>query len=165
MEGTSEEYKKEAETGCCKKFDPKKFEGKTVTWKKKRFVKDHVTSFFHIPLNFASVIKRNTEKIDKVMAFPKDPVWMSDEKSLWGSDIYFEVSKHVPDAENVLLSGTFMTKVFEGAYKNIKIWMKEMESYVKEKGKTPKHYYFFYTTCPKCAKHYGKNYVVIFAEV
>jgi len=25
--------------------------------------------------------------------------------------------------------------------------------------------YFFYTTCPKCAKKYGKNYVVILAEV
>ncbi|MGE5758418.1 MAG: hydrolase [Sideroxydans sp.] len=25
--------------------------------------------------------------------------------------------------------------------------------------------YFYYTTCPKCAKKYGKNYVVILAEV
>lgn len=25
--------------------------------------------------------------------------------------------------------------------------------------------YVFYTTCPKCAREYGKNYVVILAEV
>ena len=25
--------------------------------------------------------------------------------------------------------------------------------------------YFFYTTCPKCAKYYGKNYVVLVAQV
>jgi hypothetical protein len=25
--------------------------------------------------------------------------------------------------------------------------------------------YFFYTTCPKCAKKYGKNYVVILAQI
>jgi hypothetical protein len=25
--------------------------------------------------------------------------------------------------------------------------------------------YFFYMTCPKCAKHYGKNYVVAVAKV
>ncbi len=25
--------------------------------------------------------------------------------------------------------------------------------------------YFFYTTCPKCAKAYGKHYVVLFAQV
>ncbi len=24
---------------------------------------------------------------------------------------------------------------------------------------------FFYTTCPNCAKHYGKNYVVILAQI
>jgi len=25
--------------------------------------------------------------------------------------------------------------------------------------------YFFYTTCPKCAEFYGKNYTVILAKV
>jgi hypothetical protein len=25
--------------------------------------------------------------------------------------------------------------------------------------------YFYYTTCPKCAKLYGKNYTVIFAKI
>ncbi|MBU0906967.1 MAG: hypothetical protein KKE05_02305 [Nanoarchaeota archaeon] len=165
MAGTSEDYRKEAETGCCKKIDPKKWEGKTITWKKKRFIKDHVTSFFHIPINFGPVVKRTMAKIDSSKAFPKDPVWISDEKSLWGSDVYFEVTEHVPNAENVFLSGTFMTKVFEGPYQNIKIWMKEMEAYVKSKSKVPKNYYFFYTTCPKCAKQYGKNYVIIFAEI
>jgi NMD protein affecting ribosome stability and mRNA decay len=24
--------------------------------------------------------------------------------------------------------------------------------------------YFFYTTCPKCARKYGKNYVAILAQ-
>jgi len=33
------------------------------------------------------------------------------------------------------------------------------------KNKILKKLYFFYTTCPKCAKHYGKNYVIAFAEV
>lgn len=165
MEGTSAEYKKEAETGCCKLIDPKKWNGKTITWKKKRFVKNHIVSFFHIPLNFGSVVSSTTKKIDEEKAFPKDPVWISDEKSLWGSDIYFEVTKHIPDAENVFLSGTFMTKVFEGPFKNMKSWIKEMEEYVKSKKKEPKNYYFFYTVCPKCAKKYDKNYVVIFAEI
>jgi hypothetical protein len=25
--------------------------------------------------------------------------------------------------------------------------------------------YFFYTTCPKCAQVYGKNYVVLLAKI
>jgi len=40
-----------------------------------------------------------------------------------------------------------------------------MKDYVKSKGKKIKELYFYYTTCPKCAKHYGKNYVVAFAQV
>jgi hypothetical protein len=63
------------------------------------------------------------------------------------------------------ISGTVMTKVFEGPYKNIGKWAKEMYDYVKSKGKAVDKIYFFYTTCPKCAKAYGKNYVVVFAKV
>ena len=40
-----------------------------------------------------------------------------------------------------------------------------MKSFVKGKGKPPQKLYFNYTTCPKCAKKYGKNYVVILAKI
>jgi hypothetical protein len=40
-----------------------------------------------------------------------------------------------------------------------------MQAYVSEQGKTPKKMYFYYTTCPKCAKKYGKNYVVLLAQI
>jgi hypothetical protein len=40
-----------------------------------------------------------------------------------------------------------------------------MDDYVKSKGKTVEQLFYFYTTCPKCAKVYGKNYVVLFAKV
>ncbi|MFA6436615.1 MAG: hydrolase [Candidatus Paceibacterota bacterium] len=33
------------------------------------------------------------------------------------------------------------------------------------KGKIKKKWYMWYTTCPKCAKVYGKNHVVIVGEV
>ncbi|MEA1876850.1 MAG: hydrolase [Bacteroidota bacterium] len=35
----------------------------------------------------------------------------------------------------------------------------------KTKGKTLKQMYFYYTTCPKCTKEHGHNYVVGFAQV
>ncbi len=44
-------------------------------------------------------------------------------------------------------------------------WIKEMEEYVKSKGKETKMQYFYYTTCPKCAKKYGKNYVVLLTQI
>jgi len=90
---------------------------------------------------------------------------LSDENSLWGSDVYIAVTKEVPQAEMTKISGTFLTKVFEGPYKNAGKWVKEMKAYGNAKGREIKKMYFFYTTCPKCAKVYGKNYVVILAEV
>jgi hypothetical protein len=90
---------------------------------------------------------------------------LCDEKSLWGSDVYIAVSKDVPGAEMVRISGTFMTKVFEGPYKDAGKWAMAMTQYVKAKARQIKKMYFFYTTCPKCAKFYGKNYTVILAQV
>ena len=40
-----------------------------------------------------------------------------------------------------------------------------MNDYVKSKDKRINKLFYFYTTCPKCAKTYGKNYVVLFAQV
>lgn len=40
-----------------------------------------------------------------------------------------------------------------------------MQGHVAAKGRTLEKLYFGYTTCPKCAKAYGKNYVVLFAKV
>ena len=63
------------------------------------------------------------------------------------------------------ISGTFLSKVFEGHYKDAGKWAKEMKDYVNSKGKKIKKLYFFYTTCPRCAKAYGKNYTVILAKI
>jgi hypothetical protein len=63
------------------------------------------------------------------------------------------------------LTGTFLTKVFEGPYHNAGKWAVEMKDYVKRKNKTLKKIFFSYTTCPNCAKAYGKNYVVLFAQI
>ena len=62
------------------------------------------------------------------------------------------------------ISGTFLTKVFEGPYKDAGKWVKEMQAYVKSKGSEVGKMYFYYTTCPKCAKVYGKNYTVVLAK-
>jgi len=152
-------------TGCCEPFDPKTWEDKRVTWEDKIFVKDHVVSFLHIPLNMGGKITKNMKLIEAAHATSHHQLMLTDEKSLWGCDIYIDVSKEVPGAVMYALSGTFMTKVFEGPYQNAGKWAVEMEKYVKSKGESLKKMYFFYTTCPKCAKAYGKNYVVLFAQI
>jgi hypothetical protein len=155
----------QSETGCCPRFDPGPWEDKEIKFQEKLFLKDHVRSFLHIPLNFDKVMVKNMEKITAAGALSPEPLLLSDEKSMWGSDVYIAVSREVPGAQMEKISGSFLSKVFEGPYKNMGMWVKEMQGFVKSKGKELKKMYFFYTTCPKCAKYYGKNYTVIMAQV
>lgn len=155
----------QSETGCCMRFNPEFWDEKERIWQNKLFLKDRVKSVFRIPLNFGQVMVRNMEKIKLADALDSEPLVLSDENSLWGADVYIAVNKEVPGADMVKISGTFLSKVFEGPFQNIGKWMKEMEAFVKSKGKEAKKTYFFYTTCPKCAKFYGKNYIVILAQI
>jgi len=154
-----------SETGCCPRFNPEPWQDQKITWQDKLFVKDRVRSIFHIPINFGKVMIRNMEKIDAVKALSPDVVVLSDENSLWGSDLYIAVDKEVPNSDMQKISGTFLTKVFEGPYQNARKWCLEMQQNVKEKGENFNKMYFYYTTCPKCAKTYGKNYVVLLAQL
>ena len=160
-----EKLYEQAETGCCPRFNPEPWDEKEITWKDKLFVKDHIRSFLHIPLNFGKVMTKNMEMLKSADALLPEPLTLSDEKSLWGSDIYIAVSKEVPGAEMAKIPGTFLTKAFEGPYRDTGKWVREMKDHVKSKGREIQKMYFFYTTCPRCAKVYGKNYTVILAEV
>jgi hypothetical protein len=150
---------------CCPRFNPEPWDEKSFTWENRRFVQDRVTSFLHIPLNFGAVMKRNVGAIEAANASPETMLVLADENSLWGADVYIEVTKDIPGAKMATLSGTFLSKVFEGPYRNMRTWIEEMKTFVQGKGKGLQKLYFFYTTCPKCAQEYGKNYVVILARI
>ena len=155
----------EKEKICCPKFNPDHWDKKVIHWNRKKFVKDNGFTFFYIPLNFGSVIKKLMKKMDKAGA--KSPSWMglSDHTSKWNMDLYVAVDKEVPGVKNTTLSGKFYCKVYEGPFKETGKWCKNYEALAKEKGIKVKKQYMWYTTCPKCAKKYGKNYVVIVGEV
>ena len=40
-----------------------------------------------------------------------------------------------------------------------------MTAHVADQKETLKKQFFYYTTCPECAKAYGINYVVLLAQV
>lgn len=150
---------------CCPKFDPKPWDNKTMEWNSKKFIKDSVFTIFYIPINYGSVIKRMMGKLEKSGAQSPDWLCLSDHTSKWNMDIYLAVDKEVKDAENIMLSGKFLTKVYEGDFKETGKWCTDFEGAVKEKDQDVKKMYTWFTTCPKCAKKYGKNYVVIVGQV
>ena len=154
-----------SDTGCCPRFDPAPWDGQEITWQQKRFVRDRVRSFLHIPLNFGSVLARNLKLIEAADALESPRVLLTDENSLWGSDLFIAVTKPVPGATMTEISGTFLTKVFEGPYRHAGTWAADMTSSVEAAGHSVKRLFFFYTTCPRCAAVYGKNFTVLLAQV
>ena len=113
---------------CCARFDPEPWDDKELHWQDKLFVKDHVVSFLHIPLNFGAVMKRNVARMAAADAEPGNMVVLSDENSLWGADLYLEASRDVPGAEMTTISGVFLSRVFEGPYRNVRRWIDEMKA-------------------------------------
>ena len=154
---------------CCPEFNPEPWHDKEVTWQGKRFVRDTMRLVLHMPLFgvFGKTVTRMMPKIEAAGAKPSDEdfIMLARDPSPWRGELYISVTKDVPGMDNVELSGTFLTKVFDGPYSAAPKWLKEMERYVTGTGKTAKDYYFYYTTCPKCAEKWGHNYVVVFAEV
>ncbi|RJR32100.1 hypothetical protein C4569_00075 [Candidatus Parcubacteria bacterium] len=159
------EETKPVETGCCPPFNPGPWQDTEIVWQDKIFIKDHVKCLLHIPLDMGKKVLKNMALMEKAGAKPQQQLMLTDENSYWGCDIYINVAKDVPDAQMAKITGKFLTKVFEGPYSHAGKWAKEMQKYVKEKGMNLKKLYFSYTTCPRCAKAYGKNYVVLFAQV
>ncbi|MFO7734376.1 MAG: hydrolase [Candidatus Aminicenantes bacterium] len=149
---------------CCPKFDPAPWDDKTHEWKDKKFVRDKVRALFNIPMNFGAVVRRLDGKIREAGATVPDYLGLSNHTSKWSMDMYVAVDKDVPGADNVTLSGKFFSKVYEGAFKDTGKWCEDFAAVMKERGLASTKQYMWYTTCPKCAKKYGKNYVVIFGQ-
>lgn len=153
----------QTEAECCPKFKPEPWDEKIIEWDNKRFIKDHVFTFMYMPMNFGNVMKRLSKKVANAGANMTDSMCLSDHTSKWNMDVYLEVDREIPEAENVTFSGKYYSKVYEGPYKNTGTWAKDFETIAKSKGLDMKKMFMWYTTCPKCAKKYGKNYVVFLA--
>ena len=154
---------------CCPKFDPTLWDEVTHRWHNKLFLKDSVPEVFHIPLpgTYAKTITRMWKKAEEAGAAParKDFLLLAHDPSPFRSDLYLAVTREIPGAENARLSGTFISKVFEGPYSKVPAYIREMDNYLDSKRKTAQKYYFYFAYCPKCARKYGHNYIVALADV
>jgi hypothetical protein len=155
----------EMQTGCCPRFDPAPWDDRIIEWSNKKFIKDSVFTFFYMPVNFGRVMKRLDERVRKAGAEFMDGLSLSDHTSKWNMDVYSAVDKEVPGAANTTMSGKFYCKVYEGPFKDTGKWCKDFEGLVEVKGCNVKKWFMWYTTCPKCAKVYGKNYVAILSRI
>lgn len=127
----------------CSKFNPKLWDEKTHHWKDKLFIKDAIPQLFHMPFPpmIGRMIHRQWQKAQDAGAAPeiKDFLWLACDPSPWKSEHYIHVTKKVPNANNVKLSGTFISKVFDGPYNAVPKWVKEMDEYLAKKEKKPRN--------------------------
>ena len=148
-------------TGCGPRFDPQNWDGQELHFRNKQFVNATTRSIAHIPLNMGSVFRKTFRAIEGADAQSNSNfIVMSRDMSAWSAEHLFAVDKEIPGQDMVRVTGDFVTKVFEGPYKEVPHWCKELNESIRAQGKETRQTYFFYTTCPKCAKAYGKNYVV-----
>lgn len=157
------------EKECCLKFNPEKWDHKKVIWKNKHFIKDSMFTIFHMPLPWV-VGKKISRLYNMAMGAKVQPVkdkrlMLFYDHSAFKSELYMSVTKSVEGENNVTISGTFITKVFDGPYRNLPKFMKQMDEHLSETGKVAKKYYVHYAYCPKCAEKYGHNYMILFAEI
>jgi len=150
---------------CCPKFDPTPWDDKTFEWENKKFVKRRVFTLFYMPMNFGKVMRSLDAKVKETGAEIPDWLCLSDHTSKWNMDVYLAVDKELPGEKNTTLSGKFYSKVYEGPYKDTGKWSNDYRNITKSKGLNPKKWFMWYTTCPKCVKKYGKNYVAIISQL
>lgn len=165
--GLPNTYTSQNETGCCPVPNVKDWQDKDIKFDDRHFIRLHTKSFLYMPLNMGKVMKKLNQTANQAGAqLPmQQTMILSRDLSPWKAEQLYSVSRPIKGADNVLVNGEFLSKVFEGPYKEAGKWHKQMLAYVADAGKQLNRLYFFYTTCPKCAKHYGKNYAIGLAQV
>ncbi len=154
------------ETGCCPRFHPEDWDDKAFRFDQETFAKAASLSFLHMPVNLGKVMSDSMAKIEAAGGMDPDRyLILSNDKSNWKTEHYFKVTQDIPGMEMVKLSGTFMTKAYDGKFQDIPTFIQQFKADVNQVGRLVKDVFIFYTTCPKCARHYGHNYMVLFGKV
>jgi len=119
---------------CCPPFDPVPWDDKVLNWKNKSFIRDKVFTLFFMPVNFGAAMKRLNARVEKAGATVPDWLCLSDHTSKWNMYLYLAVDKEIPGADNMQLSGTFYSRVYEGNFNETGKWSADFELQANAKG-------------------------------
>jgi hypothetical protein len=161
--------KQNKEAICCPVFDPARWNEQTYTWENKMFIRGTMPQFLHFP--FPGMIRRIMKKLWKQAAEAEaepgqeDFLMLTYDLSPWKCEFYMSVTQAVPGADNVQLSGTYFTKVFDGPYSMVPQYINEMDILLAQKDMLAKKYYFYEAACPLCDRRYAVNNIVVFAQI
>lgn len=153
-------------TGCCPKFHPGQWEEKIYDFSAYQFIKSHTNSLMYVPLNMTKVMTKVQADIQAAKAGFEDRfLILSQDVSAFKCDHFFLVNGTVPGYKSQQIQGRYFCKVYDGSFRDMSTWMKDLDEVLRLKGRALKEVFAYYTTCPQCAKTYQHNYVVLLAEV
>jgi len=150
---------------CCQPLSPLEWDKKELIWRDKPFYVSRYRSFLHVPINIGKKIAEGMKKISEA-GLQAEPMVLSRNETMWGAEILIPISGKAGRFRIELLTGRFLTRLFEGNYADIKKWVKETKKYCESRGFSAKEFIFWYATCPQCAKARGdRAQVVVLARV
>lgn len=153
---------------CCEVFHPEQWDNVRHKWKEKLFLKDSVPEIFHIPLpgTYAKAIARMWKTAEVAGAAPdrKDFLLLAHDPSAFKAELYMSVTKEIKGEEVVKLTGEFFSKVYEASYGDVPGCIRKTDTFLASNAIVSKKYYIYFPYCPKCAKKYEHNYIVVLAE-
>ena len=153
-------------TGCCPRFHPEDWQGVILNFSDKPFLRAETRSLMHVPLNMGSVFTRVLTRLEESGASMGDQhIVLSRVLSPWKAEHLFATSGAVASEEMTRLSGRFLTRVFDGPYSQMRAWHAKMRDAAVAQGCGDARIWFYYTTCPKCAKAYECNPVVGLVQI
>lgn len=154
---------------CCPEVDPSSWQDKTTSWQRKPFLVQRISQLFHMPLPgaYAKAIGALWTEAQRSGIAPKqeDCFMLTRDISAWKAEILLAVTESKAGLDMHELNGEFASRVYDGPFKKIPDYLKDMQEWLAKEGKTAREYFFHYPYCPDCAKKYGHNWIVIFAQL
>jgi len=150
---------------CCRRLTSAEWDKKEIVWRDKPFYKSRYRAFLHVPINIGKKIAEGMKAIEEA-GLSSEPMVLSKNDTMWGAEILIPISAKTARFRTELVNGSFITRLFEGHYADMKSWIKETKKYCESRGQKAREFIFWYATCPKCAKKRNDTVqVVVFARV
>jgi len=154
-----------AEGECCPRLNEADWDKKEMEWRGKPFYRTKYWSIFHMPLNIGGVTTKAMAELDSKGLVEDPTLMLSREESMFSSTLLLSMNQDTDDPKVERLSGNYVSRLFQGSYRDTSKWIKETMQYCEETGREARDLLFWYVTCPKCAEKYGGAQTVIFAKV
>ena len=128
------------EKECCPVFDPKPWDGVEHVWKDKPFLKGSIPQLFHMPIPgfLGPGIGRLWKQAQDlgIASATEDFLLLMHDPSPWKSELFLSVAKEGPGT--VTLSGTFISKVYDGPYNDVPKYIRAVDDYLAMRAKSPR---------------------------